>query len=278
MRAAATRRAMRPRRSEPEGRRPVTGSSRWVARAMAREPSRRRAGNRSRVRRPGASVGPRPELDRCTMGMPTSSGDHRPRARRGRRGDAARRDVGGAIPRPPSVRPEAPERPGRTRRSRSRSGSPPTPTPRSPGVSVAPGRSCAGRRRDGWALGSCILARTTGNPFVAADPNAPWVYVMVARYGSPLCDRCPDPVMMLERSTRRRPDLVEGPAGLPVRRHAVAGRPDRRGRARHRLGVRDLDGHLERRLLQVRRPRPHLVRSRLDEGQGALERQACPGR
>ena len=35
---------------------------------------------------------------------------------------------------------------------------------------------------------------------MATDPNAPWVYVMVARYGSPLCRRCPDPVMMLERS------------------------------------------------------------------------------
>ncbi len=57
------------------------------------------------------------------------------------------------------------------------------------------------RPAPGWAGARIVHPRKNDwEPFVAADPNAPWVYVMVARYGSPLCDRCPDPVMMLERS------------------------------------------------------------------------------
>ena len=53
----------------------------------------------------------------------------------------------------------------------------------------------------GWA-GARILhpKKNDWEPAVAADPNDPWVYVMVARYGSPVCPRCPDPAMMLERS------------------------------------------------------------------------------
>ncbi|MGZ8629992.1 MAG: sialidase family protein [Actinomycetota bacterium] len=53
----------------------------------------------------------------------------------------------------------------------------------------------------GWKGARIVHPRKNDwEPAVAADPNAPWVYIMLARYGSPLCARCPDPVMMFERS------------------------------------------------------------------------------
>jgi len=39
-------------------------------------------------------------------------------------------------------------------------------------------------------------------PAIAADPNAPWVYVLLTRYGAPSCSggNCPDPTMVLRVS------------------------------------------------------------------------------
>lgn len=59
-------------------------------------------------------------------------------------------------------------------------------------------------RRDpapGW-VGARIVhpSHDDWEPAVAADPNAPWVYVAVTRYGAPLCAGCPDPTIMFERS------------------------------------------------------------------------------
>jgi hypothetical protein len=53
----------------------------------------------------------------------------------------------------------------------------------------------------GWAGARIVHPRKDDwEPAVAADPNAPWVYIMFARYGAPVCTRCPDPAMMFERS------------------------------------------------------------------------------
>ena len=53
----------------------------------------------------------------------------------------------------------------------------------------------------GWAGAHIVHPhKNDWEPAVAADPNEPWVYIMVARYGSPLCGHCPDAVMMFERS------------------------------------------------------------------------------
>ncbi|MDH4112090.1 MAG: glycoside hydrolase [Actinomycetota bacterium] len=53
----------------------------------------------------------------------------------------------------------------------------------------------------GWAGARIVHPRKNDwEPAVAADPNDPWVYIMAARYGSPLCADCPEPWMMLERS------------------------------------------------------------------------------
>ena len=59
-------------------------------------------------------------------------------------------------------------------------------------------------RRDpasGWA-GARIVhpSHDDWEPAVAADPDKPWVYVAVTRYGAPLCADCPDPTIMFERS------------------------------------------------------------------------------
>jgi BNR repeat-like domain len=53
----------------------------------------------------------------------------------------------------------------------------------------------------GWA-GARIVhpSHDDWEPAVAADPNEPWVYVAVTRYGAPLCADCPDATIMLERS------------------------------------------------------------------------------
>jgi hypothetical protein len=59
-------------------------------------------------------------------------------------------------------------------------------------------------RRDpapGWAGGRIVHpSHDDWEPAVAADPNAPWVYVAVTRYGAPMCSDCPDAAIMLERS------------------------------------------------------------------------------
>ena len=53
----------------------------------------------------------------------------------------------------------------------------------------------------GWAGARIVHPRRDDwEPAVAADPNAPWVYIMVARYGAPYCPRCPVPSMTFERS------------------------------------------------------------------------------
>jgi hypothetical protein len=59
-------------------------------------------------------------------------------------------------------------------------------------------------RRDpapGWT-GARIVhpSHDDWEPAVAADPNDPWVYVAVARYGAPVCADCPDATIMFERS------------------------------------------------------------------------------
>ena len=53
----------------------------------------------------------------------------------------------------------------------------------------------------GWA-GARIVhpSHDDWEPAVAADPNDPWVYVAVTRYGAPLCADCPDATIMFERS------------------------------------------------------------------------------
>ena len=53
----------------------------------------------------------------------------------------------------------------------------------------------------GWVGARTVHPRLNDwEPAIAADPNEPWVYIMVARYGSPVCERCPDAAMMFERS------------------------------------------------------------------------------
>ena len=59
-------------------------------------------------------------------------------------------------------------------------------------------------RRDpapGWA-GARIVhpSHDDWEPAVAADPNAPWVYIAVTRFGAPVCATCPGSAIMLERS------------------------------------------------------------------------------
>ena len=53
----------------------------------------------------------------------------------------------------------------------------------------------------GWAGARVLHPRHNDwEPAVAADPNDPWVYVAVTRYGAPECGRCPDAAIMIERS------------------------------------------------------------------------------
>jgi hypothetical protein len=55
----------------------------------------------------------------------------------------------------------------------------------------------------GWA-GETIANATADDwePAIAADPNAPWVYVLITRFGAPACSggHCPDPAMVLRVS------------------------------------------------------------------------------
>jgi hypothetical protein len=55
----------------------------------------------------------------------------------------------------------------------------------------------------GWA-GETVANATADDwePAIAADPNAPWVYVLITRFGVPACSggNCPDPAMVLRVS------------------------------------------------------------------------------
>jgi BNR repeat-like domain len=53
----------------------------------------------------------------------------------------------------------------------------------------------------GWAGARILHPRANDwEPAIAADPNEPWVYIMVTRFGAPVCARCPGSAMMIERS------------------------------------------------------------------------------
>jgi hypothetical protein len=58
-----------------------------------------------------------------------------------------------------------------------------------------------GRAADGWA-GERLMGRGDDwEPAVAADPNAPYVYLSFTRYGGPrACGKCPSPNIILRRS------------------------------------------------------------------------------
>lgn len=53
----------------------------------------------------------------------------------------------------------------------------------------------------GWVGARVVHPRHDDwEPAVAADPRAPWVYVAVTRFGAPMCGRCPQSAIMIERS------------------------------------------------------------------------------
>ncbi len=113
---------------------------------------------------------------------------------------------------------------------------------------------------------------------MAADPDDPWVYVAVTRYGAPECGRCPDAAIMIERSadggktwSKARPlcrCAGHGWQADPILEVV----PDTG--AVYALWLIGL-GHL---VLTVGRPREDVVGSRLHEGHGRLDRQARPDR
>ena len=89
------------------------------------------------------------------------------------------------------------------------------------------------RRRAGWA-GEVPFETTAPDdwePAVAADPSAPWVYVLVTRYGvdKPCNGNCPTPYISLRVSTRRRRDVRRREAAVRLQGLGPV-RPDHRGR------------------------------------------------
>jgi BNR repeat protein len=65
----------------------------------------------------------------------------------------------------------------------------------------------------GWAGEQVVNAGTDDwEPAVAADPNAPWVYVLVTRYGvpKPCSGNCPVPYIAIERSSDGGKTWTEG--------------------------------------------------------------------
>ena len=121
-------------------------------------------------------------------------------------------------------------RPARTRSSRSPSGSPIYDNAL---IAGTVGRTGAITRAPRARLGRRSYRAPRLNdwePAIAADPNEPWVYIMVARYGSPVCERCPDAAMMFERSRDGGKTWSQGPARVPMRR-ARHGRPTRSSRS-----------------------------------------------
>ena len=57
-------------------------------------------------------------------------------------------------------------------------------------------------------------------PAVAADPAAPYVYILTTRYGGKkACNDCPDPALILPCLERRRTDVRSGPVPVRVRGH-----------------------------------------------------------
>jgi hypothetical protein len=65
-------------------------------------------------------------------------------------------------------------------------------------------QAVTGTPATGWTGEQLFNAGTDDwEPAIAADPNAPWVYVLVTRYGvpKPCSGNCPAPYMVLERSS-----------------------------------------------------------------------------
>ena len=113
----------------------------------------------------------------------------------------------------------------------------------------------------GWA-GEQVISPTADDwePAIAADPNAPYVYLLSTRYTGPTAcgNRCPLPYHVLKVSTDGRRHVGSGPIPVLVPGRQGTVRPGDRGRAEHRGGLRGMDERLQRGLLQVDGPRPDL--------------------
>ena len=82
--------------------------------------------------------------------------------------------------------------------------------------------------------------------------------------------------MMLKVSTDGGRHLGPRPLHLRVPAGRRPGRPDHRGRPEHRSRLRGVDGRLRHEVLEVDRPRRHLVAPGEGLRQGQLDRQADP--
>ena len=82
----------------------------------------------------------------------------------------------------------------------------------------------------GWAGEIKLGVEDTWEPTIAADPNAPYVYVMYNRFGGPTaCKRCPFTPMYVRVSADNGVELGAGDIPLSMRGREVPVRP---GRAR----------------------------------------------
>ena len=128
----------------------------------------------------------------------------------------------------------------------------------------------------GWT-GEHVVDPSTDDwePAIAADPNAPFVYILVTRIGEPKpCPgNCPSAYIALERSTDGGRHVEQRQGRVPVQ-GVVAVRPDDRGRPEHRRGVRGLSERLQHGLPEVHRPREDVERTGQRLRQGLLDRQA----
>ncbi len=120
---------------------------------------------------------------------------------------------------------------------------------------------------------------TTGSRPSAADPSAPWVYVLVTRYGArqALQRQLPDALHRAPRELGRGRDLR--PRQGPVRVQGLRPvRPDHRGRAGHGRRLRGVHERVQRPVHEVGRSRRHLVGAGQGLRERVLERQADPRR
>ena len=141
------------------------------------------------------------------------------------------------------------------------------------GRRIAPTRNAA----PGW-VGSRVMSSTSDDwePAVAADPKAPYVYLLTTRYGTRQCgDRCPKPWIPLKVSTDGGTTWGPRASALPMHGRHLAARSDHRGRAQDRRRIRSLpelrpqlvvDGihEIHRPWRDMEQPGPRLRRCGLD--------------
>ena len=132
-----------------------------------------------------------------------------------------------------------------------------------------PDRCSAPQLPAGRASSSCTVT-DDWEPAVAADPYAPWVYVVTTRYGAPnACQcHCPSPLIVLARSNDGGRTWRPTKPLCICRCVGSAGRPTRSSRSSATPATSTRCGwtRLQHRLLAIRRSRPHLDGAGLDEG------------